>query len=69
MSENQVKYPQVEVALIGEDSNAMVIVATVSRALKRAGISNEEANAFRTEALSGDYNKVLQTAQAWVTVY
>lgn len=63
-----IKYPDIEVALSGEDGNPMSIVARVSRALKRAGVPEDEAAQFRTEALSGDYDNVLQTAMSWVSV-
>jgi hypothetical protein len=66
---NTVKYPEIEVQLSGEDGNAFSIVGTVSRALKRARVPAEEVALFRSEAMSGDYDNVLQTAMRWVEVY
>jgi hypothetical protein len=52
----------------GRDSNALTVVAAVSRALEQAGVRHEEIANFYDEALSGDYNRVLQTALRWITV-
>lgn len=64
----EVKYPDVHVKLVGEDGNAMAIIARVSGALRReAGCDQTEINAFVAEATSGDYDNVLRTALRWVT--
>jgi hypothetical protein len=63
-----VKYPEIEVQLTGRDGNALCIVGYVRRALREAGVPREEIKQFQEEALSGDYNNVLQTAMRWVTV-
>lgn len=62
------KYPQISVQLTGEDGNAFMIIGRVLNALKRAGISIEEREQFKTEAMSGDYNNVLITCMKWVNV-
>lgn len=62
------KYPDITVPLVGEDGNAFFIIMRVERALKLAGISQDECLEFRTEATSGDYDHLLQTAMAWVNV-
>lgn len=62
------KYPDVRVRMVGEDGNAYAIIARVGRALRRAGIPEEEVAEFRREATSGDYDNVLQTAMRWVEV-
>lgn len=64
----QVKYPEIEVQLTGHDGNAFGIIAAVSRALVRGGVSLEEQSEFQMEAMSGDYDHVLQTAMSWVEV-
>jgi hypothetical protein len=63
-----IRYPAIQVKLIGRDSNARTVVAAVSRALEQAGVRHEEIANFYDEALSGDYNRVLQTALRWITV-
>jgi len=62
------KYPDVEVQLTGEDGNAFFIIGRVGKAMRRAGIANDEIEAFRKEAMSGDYNGVLQAAMKYVNV-
>lgn len=57
----------VEVELVGQDGNAMMIIARVCRALRRAGYK-QEANDFANEAMSGDYDNVLQTCFKYVEV-
>jgi len=56
------------VTLVGEDGNAMSILARASLALKKAGYSEEERKRFRTEATSGDYDRLLQTVMEWCEV-
>lgn len=63
-----VRYPQVTVALSGQDGNAMMIIGRVRAALRRARVTSDQINAFTDEAMSGDYDKVLQTAMRWVNV-
>lgn len=53
---------------ITDDGNAMVIVAKVGRALRRAGYSQKYVEKFRAEALSKDYNHVLQTVMDYAEV-
>lgn len=62
------KYPNVEVQLTGEDGNAVAIMGRVGSALKRAGVSKEEVDAYYAESMSGDYDNVLRTAVKWVSV-
>lgn len=60
------KYPNVYVKLVGEDGNAFSILARVSKALKKAGVSKEEISKFQKEAMSSDYNHLLNVVQDWV---
>ena len=62
------KYPKIKVQLTGRDGNAFAILGAVTSALRRAGVSKEERNAFTAEATSGDYDHLLQTAMRWVEV-
>lgn len=64
----EVKYPEVHVQLSGRDGNAFAILGAVQEAMRRAGISVEERNAFYNEATSGDYDNLLRTAMRWVEV-
>lgn len=62
------KYPEVVVALVGEDGNAFAILGRVSQAMKRGGVPKAEVGAFMAEAMSGDYDHLLCTAMEYVTV-
>jgi hypothetical protein len=64
----QPKYPNINVRLAGNDSNAFAILAAVKKALYNNKVSPEEIKQFYDEATSGDYNKLLQTAMRWVEV-
>jgi len=63
-----VKYPKVKVKLVGEEGNAFFIVGKVAKALRRAGVSEEEVKQFQKEAFRGDYNELLSTCLEWVNV-
>ena len=63
-----VKFPQVEVELTGQDGNAYAILGAVSRAMKRAGIPTRDIEDFFEEAKSGDYDHLLQTTMKTVNV-
>lgn len=65
---SEVKYPEVEVQLSGEDGNAFAIMGRVSAALEEAGVSEEEVALYFKESKAGDYDHLLQTATKWVTV-
>ncbi len=62
------RYPEVPVRLSGTDGNAMVLVSKVSRALREYGVCDEEITEFAEEAMSDDYDHVLQTCMVWVEV-
>lgn len=68
MDISEIRYPEVNVPLVGQDGNAFMIIGAVTRALRQAGASYEEQDEFRNEAMSGDYNHLLQTVMAWVDV-
>jgi hypothetical protein len=57
----QPKYPDVHVAMVGEDGNAFAILGRVQRALREAGVPAAEIRAFTQEACAGDYDHLLQT--------
>jgi len=65
---NKIKYPDIEVKLIGEDGNAFAIMGRVQRALKQNGVPQEEINEYLDESKSGDYDNLLVTATRWVSV-
>jgi hypothetical protein len=63
-----IKYPEVEVKLVGEDGNAFAIMGRVMSALKSAGVPKEEIDEYYKQSTSGDYDNLLRTATEWVSV-
>jgi hypothetical protein len=63
---NEIRHPEIQVRLMGEDGNAFAILGRVLRALRRAGVSKAERDEFAREATSGDYDHLLQTCVRWV---
>lgn len=56
-----VKFPEITVPLSGEDGNAFSIIGRTIKAMRQGGVSGEDITVFRAEALSDDYDHVLQT--------
>jgi len=65
--DSTVKY-DIDVQLTGEDGNAFAILAAVVKGLKKAGASPVEIDEFQQEAMSGDYDHLLQVCMRWVNV-
>jgi len=61
------KYPHVHFSLSDSDGNSMVIIGGVRKALRRAGVASDIIESFSTEAMSGNYDHVLQTCMKWVS--
>jgi len=62
------KYPDIQVQLTGSDGNAMMIIGKVAAELRANKVSADEIKRFSEEAMSGDYNNVMQTCMKWVSV-
>ena len=62
------KFPEVTVKLTGTSGNAFALISRVLYAMSRAGISKEDIDDFQSEAMSGDYDHVLQTCMKTVNV-
>ncbi len=63
----EIKFPDVHVALVGQDGNAFSIMARVSAALRRAG-HGDAVKTYMDEAMSGDYNHLLRVTCQTVSV-
>ena len=63
-----VKHPEIEVQLTGEDGNAFAILGNVRKALRQGGVPKDEIVEFTAEATAGDYDHLLQTVMTWVEV-
>lgn len=64
----EVKYPHVHLKLVGEDGNTFAILGRLQRALRRAEVPADEIKAVMDEAMSGDYDHLLQTVMQTVDV-
>ena len=62
----QPRYPEIFVQLSGEDGNAFAILGRTTRALRQAGLDQDEIDEYYTEATAGDYDHLLQTTMRWV---
>ncbi len=62
------KYPHIKVRLTGTNGNAFAVLGTVKGKLAKGGVSKQEQDQFLSEAMSGDYNHLLQTCMKWVDV-
>lgn len=59
------KHPNIVVALTGQDCIAFAILDRCPDAARDAGLSDDEIAAFMAEAMSGDYDHLLNTAMRW----
>ena len=64
----ETKYPNIRIRLSGKDGNAFAIMGNVTSALKKNKVPESEISLFRKEAMSGDYDNLLQTCIKWVEV-
>lgn len=62
------KHPEIKVQLSGEDGNAFSVIGRVTKALRKGSVSDEDIRKFMNDAMSGDYDHLLQTCMIWVTV-
>ena len=56
------------VKLTGKDGNAFAIMGRVSDALRRAGYTEAEREAYMVEATAGDYSRLLVVSCQWADV-
>lgn len=61
-----VKFPSATMRLVGEDGNAYSIMGRATKALKAAGATKADTDAYLAEAMSGDYGNLLRTTMLWV---
>ena len=62
------KYPEITVKLTSENGNAFNILGICLRAMRQAGLSQEERDAFYAKATSGNYDHLLATCLEWFRV-
>lgn len=57
-----------KVKLVGQDGNAFNLLGLCRVAGKKAGYTSEQLKAFSDEAMSGNYDHLLQTCCKWFEV-
>lgn len=57
-----------ELKLVNEDGNAFYIIGKAVKVARQEGWDKEKIEKFQKEAMSGDYNKVLQTCMEYFEV-
>jgi hypothetical protein len=63
----EVKLPDVHVQLSRQDGNAVLIMGRVMAAMRKAGHGDLCAE-YQAEAMSGDYDNLVQVTMRWVDV-
>lgn len=61
-----IKYPHLNMRLVGEDGNALIIMGRLSRVLRRGGVPKEEIDAILEDMTSSDYDHLLRVAMTTV---
>lgn len=62
------KYPNIKVNLSDIDGNAFNIMATITTALRKNAVSDEQVEQYLADSTASDYNNLLVTAAEWVTI-
>ena len=65
---SEIRYPDCEVKLLGENGNAFYILGVVTKALKLHGASDEDIEEYKRLAMSGDYDNLLVVTLGWVVI-
>ena len=65
--EMTVKFPEINVKLVGEDGNAFSILGRVKKAMRRAKVDKDQIDAYLKDAMSGDYNHLLHVTMETVS--
>ncbi|HVS08801.1 MAG TPA: hypothetical protein VMS76_02930 [Planctomycetota bacterium] len=68
MDDLQDQRPRPRVRLVGRDGNAFNVLGLALRALREAGWTQEQCDAFVAQATSGDYDHLLGTVMQHLDV-
>jgi hypothetical protein len=63
-----IKFPDIEVDLLGGNGNAFAVMGATIKALRRGGATTEDIDAYKAEAMAGDYDNLLAVTMSWVDV-
>lgn len=61
------KYPNIHVDLTQIDGNAFSIIGHTMRAMRAAGLPESECATYRKEAMSGNYDNLIDVTTSWVS--
>lgn len=61
-------HPEITVKIEDDNYSGFAIVGIICREMKRAGIKESEINYFRSEAMSGSFEVLLQVCMKYVTI-
>ena len=64
----EIKFPKAHVQLVGTDGNAFAIMGAVIAGMKKAGCTADDIAEYQADAMSGDYNHLLQVSMQTVEV-
>ena len=62
------KYPKAKINLFNIDGNAYSIMGAATKALKKAGASQNEIDQFYKECKSETYDNLIQTVADWCNI-
>lgn len=62
------KHPEITVRLTGETGHPLFIMGRSVAAMRQAGLTETDRQAFLTEATAGDYDALLSTVRRWFKV-
>lgn len=65
---DQPLFPDVRVQLTGQDGNAFFIIGRVTKAARAAKVPKDSIDDYINEAMSGDYDHLLQVTMKYFTV-
>lgn len=68
MSEHVVKFPEIVVRLTEVNGNSFCIMGAVTQAMRLADVSKADIDAYRAEAIAGNYDNLLQVTMRYVNV-
>jgi hypothetical protein len=60
--------PMFNIEVVPNDGNAFSIMGAVSKAIRRAGASDEVIEQYRNESMSGDYDNLIAVAGKYVNI-
>lgn len=61
-------YKSIKVNMYGVNGNALVVLGTVRAEMSRCGVPDDHIAIFTVLAMSGRFEKLLETCDEWVTI-